>query len=343
MGVPGALDPQPGRDPEEQLLRRRLIGWLAGPTAAGKTEVAVSLAERRGWAVLSLDSRQIYRGLDLGTAKPSAEQRRRVEHLLLDRLDPSERCSAGRFRALALAALAELDGRGRSAIAVGGAGLYWEALVRPLHPLPSASPAIRAEHDEVVRREGASGLYRRLYRVDPETADRLAPADRQRVSRALEVYELSGAPLSRWLATGRAASLDLPVVALFRDPADLRERIHRRCEAMLEAGLLDEIRGLLAGGLPPGAPGLRTVGYREFLPHLLDGAPLGPCWARFVRDTWHYARRQMTWLRGRVAAHRAVRWAAGRSADAVEREAESCLDAARPGSPDGGAAGRFAS
>jgi tRNA dimethylallyltransferase len=323
-------------DPANDLLRRRLVGWLAGPTAVGKTEVALRLAERRGWTILSLDSRQVYRRLDRGTAKPSAEERARVPHLLLDCLDPTERCSAGRFRALALEALASLDSRDRSALAVGGAGLYWEALTRPMHPLPAASEEIRARHETIVRLEGVAGLYRRLAAADPETAQRLPPGDRQRVSRALEVCEITGLPLSRWIAEERAPALELPVVALVREPAELRERIAARCARMLASGLLEEIRGLLASGVPPDAPGLRTVGYREFLPHLLQGAPFEACRNRFVRNSWQYARRQMTWLRGRVPGHRPVRLSAATGLDDAVRAVEALL-AAAPSAPRGAA------
>jgi tRNA dimethylallyltransferase len=315
------------------LLRRCVVGWLAGPTAAGKSEIALSLAARRGWAILSVDSRQIYRGLDVGTAKPTPAERARVEHLLVDVLDPREACSAGRFRALALEALAPLDARGRRVLAVGGAGLYWEALVRPLHPLPPADPERRAAHAEIIEREGLAALHRRLAAVDPITAGRLAPEDRQRVSRALEVYESSGRPLSEWLGQARAGRVPLPVAALVPERAELERRIAARVEAMLRGGLLAEIARLLESGVPPAAPGLRSVGYREFLPHLLEDAPLAACRARFLEHTRQYAKRQLTWLRGRVPEHLRIDWAAGEPAAAAEVRVERAL----AGEPRGGA------
>lgn len=313
-----------------ELLRATLHGWLAGPTAVGKSEVALRLCEMRGLSLLSLDSRQIYRGLDIGTAKPSAEERRRVPHLLIDRLDPTEACSAGRYRELALAALSGLRASGRRALAVGGAGLYWEALTRPLHDLPRASAEIRARHEEILRREGSAGLHAELRRVDPETAARLSPNDRQRISRALEVAALAGRPLSELLRAGRPAALDLPVAVLERPPAELRERIAARAAAMLDAGLLEEIRGLIAAGVPPEAPAFRSVGYREFLPHLLRGEPLEACRARFLQATWLYARRQQTWLRGRVPGHHVVRAEAGETVDRLAARVGEALRDPRP-------------
>jgi tRNA dimethylallyltransferase len=289
-----------------------LVAYVTGPTAVGKSEIALRLAEAHGWAILSIDSRQIYRGLDVGTAKPSAAERERAPHLLLDLLDPGEACSAGRFRAFALEALESLRVSGRRALAVGGAGLYWEALTRGLHPLPASSPEVRARHERIVRQEGVEGLYRRLQAVDPETARRLKPRDRQRVGRALEVAELAGEPMSCILArpergpeAAGSSHADgdgrrVPVVALTRSRPDLYRRIEERCRRMLEAGLIDELRRLLDAGVSPGAPGLRSVGYREFLPHLLEGAPLADCVERFLRESRRYAKRQETWIRHRL-------------------------------------------
>ncbi len=315
-------------------LTETLVGWIAGPTAVGKSEIALSLAEARGWAILSVDSRQIYRRLDRGTAKPSPEERARVPHLLLDALDPVETSSAGRFRALALASLRELGDRGGRALAVGGAGLYWEALTRGLHPLPPASASIRQRHEEILDREGPAGLHRRLAAVDPVTAARLAPPDRQRVSRALEVHELTGLTLSALLHAPRGPETRRPVVALIRERGDLHRRIERRCEAMLAAGLLDEIRALLLSGLPASAPGLRTVGYREFLPHLLDGESLASCREVFLRHTRHYAKRQETWLRGRVPERIEIRIREGEPAESLRARVDRALTASLEGAAD---------
>lgn len=278
-----------------------LVGYLTGATAVGKSELALGLAQRRGWSILSVDSRQIYRRLDLGTAKPTQEERARVPHLLIDELGPEESCSAGRYRDLALKALAAEAVRGRRVLAVGGAGLYWQTLTQGLHPLPRGNAEIRARHEEILRREGAEGLHRRLRQIDPETAARLSPRDRQRVSRALEVAEITGRPMSAALREPRESQPPSPpVIVLSRPRPELYRRIEDRCAAMLQAGLLREIEGLLRDGLSPDAPGLRTVGYREFLPHLLHGVPLASCVDRFLQASRQYAKRQETWIRHRL-------------------------------------------
>lgn len=295
--------------------REFLAAGILGPTAVGKTAVALLLAERLGLEILSLDSRQIFRRLDIGTAKPTAAEHARVPHHLLDVLEPAEACSAGRYRELALDVLRSAGGRGVRLLGVGGAGLYWEALVHGLHELPRASAEIRVRHTRLLAAEGADALHRRLRDVDPETAARLAPGDIQRVSRALEVAEITGKPLSTLLRGPRPESRAIPVVALLRDRADLYRRIEERCACILDAGLVQELRGLLAAGVPPEAPGLRTVGYREFLPHLLEGKPLPKCVEEFVRDSRRYAKRQETWLRHRVPEAIVVRVDADETAE----------------------------
>jgi tRNA dimethylallyltransferase len=280
--------------------REFLAGGLLGPTAVGKTAVGLLLAARHGLEILSVDSRQVFRRLDRGTAKPTAAERGRVRHHLVDDLDPTEACSAGRFCDLALLALREAGGRGVRLIGVGGAGLYWEALVRGLHELPRGSAETRAPHTQLLAQEDPGALHRRLQAIDPETAARLAPGDTQRVIRALEVNDLAGKPLSALLREPRADARAVPTVALLRDRADLYRRIEERCARILEAGLVEELRDLLATGVPADAPGLRTIGYREFLPHVLGRRSLPECLEEFVRDSRRYAKRQETWLRHRV-------------------------------------------
>jgi tRNA dimethylallyltransferase len=282
--------------------------------------------------ILSVDSRQIYRRLELGTAKPTTAERGRVQHHLLDVLDPGETCSARRFRDLALLALSKAGERGVRLLGVGGAGLYWEALVRGLHELPPASVEIRARHVRLLAEEGPDALHRRLRAVDPPTASRLAPGDTQRVSRALEVHELTGLPLSALHREPRADARAIPTLALQRDRADLYQRIEERCGRILEAGLVAELRELLASGVPPDAPGLRTVGYREFLPHLLEGKPLPECEEEFVRDSRRYAKRQGTWLRHRVPEAVVLRIAPGEAAEETAERVGTALglDRLRP-------------
>ena len=310
--------------------RDHIAACILGPTAVGKTEVALLVAEPAGLEILSVDSRQVYRRLELGTAKPTAAERARVKHHLLDELEPAQTCSARRFRDLALIALAEAGERGVRLLGVGGAGLYWEALARGLHDLPPASAEIRALHVRLLAEEGPDALHRRLRMVDPPTATRLAPGDTQRVSRALEVHELTGLPLSALHQQPRPDARAIPTVALVRDRADLYRRIEERCERILEAGLVMELRELLASGVPPDAPGLRTVGYREFLPHLLEGKPLSACEEEFVRASRRYAKRQGTWLRHRVPEAVVVRIEPGEAAEETAKRVGSALGLEQP-------------
>jgi len=275
--------------------------FLVGPTGTGKTAVGVVLARAWSAEVLSVDSRQAYRGLDLATAKPTAAERAAAPHHLLDLFEPTEVASAADFARRFHAALVEIRGRGRRALAVGGSGLYVDACLGRLDRLPPANPAIRAEHARILATEGPGRLHARLREVDPETAARLAPADRQRISRALEVYRLTGIPLSR-LQT-RGGPLDVrgapPLVLLVRGRDDLRERIAVRARTMLGAGLLEELEAVLAAGVPADAPALQAIGCRDFVRLLRGETTREAALEAFVRRTQQYAKRQMTWFRNR--------------------------------------------
>lgn len=307
------------------------VAFLAGPTAVGKSSVALALAKRHGWGLLSLDSRQVYRRLDRGTAKPSARERRTVPHFLLDLLEPSELCSAVRFQGFYLEALAEAAALRLPLLAVGGAGFYWDVCTRGLQELPATPPELRRETDAILEAEGVTGLRRRLQQLDPDAARRLSPNDRQRLGRALELVRLTGRPTAELYAE-RDAALErdsrlprAPVVVLLRERADLYARIEQRCHAMLAEGLLDEIRELLEGGLDPRAPGLRTVGYREFLPHLIEGKDLESAVERFKRNSRRYGKRQETWFRNRVPERHDVRIEPGQDTDSLVRRVEAIL------------------
>jgi tRNA dimethylallyltransferase len=276
------------------------IAFLTGPTAVGKSTIALVWAFRRGLELISLDSRQVYRGLDIGTAKPSREEQSRVRHHLVDILDPHETCSAGRYSALYRSVLSDLESRTVRGLAVGGTGFYWEACSRGLHAVPAAYPENRARLETLYREERASGLAARLRALDPAGASRVAPRNWQRVMRAIELIEATGRPLAEIFAGERRMGVSAPVVVLLRSRSETYARIEARCRAMLDAGLLGEIEQLLASGVPADAPAFRTVGYREFLPHLLAGAPLGPCITRFVQSSRQYAKRQETWFRHRI-------------------------------------------
>lgn len=304
-----------------------------GPTATGKTRVAIELCRRFPLDVISVDSALVYRGMDIGTAKPSRADREAVPHHLIDIVDPAEPYSAARFAQDARRAVAQIRARGRIALLVGGTMLYARALTAGLHALPAADPAIRARLDAEAAREGWPALHARLAKVDPQSAARLQPADAQRIQRALEVFELTGEPMSRLLArpTDReAAAIDREETAIDREgaaldreapavddasagraaerwltialePSDrsvLHARIAQRLRAMIDAGLLDEVRRLRArGDLHPGLPSMRCVGYRQLWEHLDGRYDLDTAIERAIAATRQLAKRQLTWLR----------------------------------------------
>ena len=279
---------------------------IVGPTAVGKSELALLLAEALDGEIVSADSRQVYRHLDIGTAKPSASERARVRHHLLDVVDPDVPFDAATYRTHALAAIRDIVGRGRRPIVCGGTGLYVRALLRGLFRGPPAAPALRqALYDREVR-EGAGTLHRRLAECDPVTAARLHPRDLVRIVRALEVRALTGRPISAWqdehgFGDTRLAAL---VLGCARPRAELAVRIAARCDAMLAGGLVEEIGALAACGWGPALAPLRSVGYRELGAHLRGACDLAAARAAFVRATCRLAKRQMTWFR----AEPAVRW-----------------------------------
>jgi len=280
---------------------RFLPPFLVGPTGVGKTAVGIVIARAQDAEILSIDSRQAYRHLDIGTAKPTPAERSAVRHHLLDLFHPTEIATAADFARHFRVALDEIRGRGRGAISVGGSGLYVDACLGRLDRLPPADPAIREAHRRVLEGEGPARLHEMLCAVDPETAGRLAPEDRQRISRALEVHALTGVPLARWQT--RRGPLDLrlgpPMILLLRERTDLHARIALRARAMLEAGLLNEIQGLLSNGVPPEAPGLQAIGYRDFVRVLRGQSTREAALESFIRATRQYAKRQTTWFRNR--------------------------------------------
>lgn len=274
---------------------------LMGPTASGKTELAVGLARGLGGEIVSVDSALVYRGLDIGTAKPSAALRAAIPHHLVDILDPAESYSAGRFRRDALAAMAAVRSRGRVPILVGGTMLYFRALLRGLAELPEADPALRAALDAEAAQRGWPALHADLARVDPPAAARIRPGDSQRIQRALEVWRLTGTPLSELQAAGAARPAGWHFLKLALAPpsrAELHAAIGSRFEAMMKAGFLAEVRALQArGDLHAGLPAIRAVGYRQLWAHLAGECDLEQAIADAVTATRRLAKRQMTWLR----------------------------------------------
>ena len=293
--------------------------YLMGATATGKTALACALAERFPLALVSVDSALVYRGLDIGTAKPDAATLARHPHRLVDIRDPAEPYSAADFRADALAAMNEISRQGRVPLLVGGTGLYFRALATGLSALPEAEPELRARIGEEAARVGWPALHERLRSLDAASAARIGAGDAQRIQRALEIVELTGRPMSA-LTGGppeRAPFRILKLALVPRDRARLHARIAERFDAMLASGFLDEVRALRArGDLGADLPALRAVGYRQALLHL-EGAMDAPTFReRAIFATRQLAKRQITWLRGELDA----RWfdpdAAG-SAEAV--------------------------
>jgi tRNA dimethylallyltransferase len=271
---------------------------LLGPTACGKSALAMALAERVGLEIVSVDSAQVYRGMDIGTAKPAAADRARVAHHLLDIREPDDPYSAADFVRDATRAIGEIRGRGRLPLAVGGTMLYARALRGGLSELPSADAGVRSRIDAQAREQGWPALHAKLREVDPATAARLPPNDSQRIQRALEVFELTGRPLSQLQGTSPGPGLHLLTIALLpEDRTELHRLIERRFDDMLALGLLDEVRRLMARDLDADLPSMRSVGYRQAWRHLSGETTLAQFRAEAIAATRQLAKRQITWLR----------------------------------------------
>ncbi|WP_434660928.1 tRNA (adenosine(37)-N6)-dimethylallyltransferase MiaA [Paraburkholderia sp. A3BS-1L] len=293
------------------------IACLLGPTASGKTAAALTYASQQAKAanatqartveIVSVDSALVYRGMDIGTAKPSAEERAAAAHHLIDIVDPAEAYSAANFRADALRVTGEIVARGNIPLLVGGTMLYYKALTQGLNDLPGADPAVRAQLDAEAARDGWPALHARLAQVDPATAARLAPNDSQRIQRAIEIFMLAGQPMSALLAAPRTNATREDEAARYRfvpialEPSDrgvLHRRIEQRFDAMLAAGFIDEVKALRArGDLDPNLPSMRCVGYRqawEYLDGTIDYATMRD---KGVFATRQLCKRQLTWLR----------------------------------------------
>ena len=273
---------------------------LLGPTASGKSALALELATRLPVEIVSMDSAQVYRGMDLGTAKPDAAERSRVPHHLLDLVDPDESYSTGRWRTDALRAVSSILERGKIPLLVGGTMLYYRALVAGIDTLPQADAEVRADLDAQAARLGWPALHAQLESVDPRSAHRISPNDSHRIQRALEVWRLTGKPLSTLQGTSKAAlPFKLKAFAFIpREREALRARIAERFDAMLQAGLVQELRGLRERyRLSFGMPSMRAVGYRQAWDYLEGRTTQAAMRERAVAATRQLAKRQLTWLR----------------------------------------------
>jgi tRNA dimethylallyltransferase len=272
---------------------------IVGPTATGKSALALAIAEILRGEIVNADALQVYRGFDIGTAKPGPADRERVPHHLIDILDPSEVYSAGEFARRAREAIADIQGRGKLPIVVGGSGLYLRALFFGISPIPPGDPEVQGALRERLAAEGLGTLRAELARIDPRTEARLAPGDTQRVLRALEVARVTGRPLSSWIAeqpfgtqaiAGVRVGLTLPRAILY-------DRIAGRVAWMLEAGWLEEVERLLRLGLSPRLPAFQAIGYRQLVRHLEGDGSLEQAIAGIVQETRRFAKRQETWFR----------------------------------------------
>jgi tRNA dimethylallyltransferase len=272
---------------------------IVGATATGKSELGMAVAEELGGEIVNADALQAYKGLDIGTAKPGAAERARVPHHLIDILEPHEVYSAGEFARRAREAIAEIQGRGRTPVVVGGSGFYLRALFEGLSPLPSGDPEVRSALRERLEAEGLGALRAELERLDPKTAARLTAGDTQRILRALEVALATGRPLSSWIEEQPFEAQRIAVirVGLTLPRGILYDRIAGRVARMMEAGWLGEVAGLLQQGLSPGLPAFQAIGYRQLVRHLEGDGSLEPAVAEIVRETRRFAKRQETWFR----------------------------------------------
>lgn len=282
---------------------KQLAIALMGPTAAGKTDLAIALHEHLGADIISVDSALIYRGMDIGTAKPSAEELRRAPHRLIDIRDPAEAYSAAEFVRDASAAMEEIVAAGRIPLLVGGTMLYFKALLEGLSPMPPSDPKIRAQIEQEAAKSGWPAMHAQLAEIDPECAARLHPNHSQRISRALEVYRISGKPMSEWQAAEGQGLLDsyrwIQVAVAPQERSVLHRRIAERFDKMLRIGFIEEVEALFRrGDLHEDMPSIRAVGYRQVWQYLKGEISASEMREQGIAATRQLAKRQLTWLRG---------------------------------------------
>ena len=272
---------------------------LAGPTASGKTALSLRLARAHGCEIVCMDSMQIYRGMDIGTAKPTAQEQAAAPHHMIDVADPVESYSVARYQEEAEQVIRAIHGRGHRALLVGGTGLYLRAL---RHPMAlgdtTGDPAFREEMEALAAREGGrEALHARLWAIDPESAGRIHMNNTRRVIRALEVHHLTGVPFSQQPQIEGEPPFSYRVASLTMDRDTLYQRIERRVDQMMEEGLVAEVRGLMDAGVPASAQAMQGLGYKELVPYLRGACSLEDAVAAIKLGTRHYAKRQLTWMR----------------------------------------------
>ncbi len=299
---------------------------IVGPTAVGKTEISLALAEELGAEIVSADSMQVYRGMDIGTAKPTPAERVRVVHHMIDVADPKDEFSVGEYLRMADIAIGDIRARGGTPLVVGGTGLYVRALADGIFAGPSADRALREELIERERDGGPGTLHAELMDADPEAAARIHPSDIRRIVRALEVYRTKGVPISEYQKAHRASGPGRPVriAGLMRSRPELYARIDARVDAMMDAGLLHEVESLRDAGCNRDMVSMQALGYKQLMAHLDGEYPLDETVRLIRRDTRRYAKRQFTWFN----ADERVRWVdmGGRDAHETAAAVKKALD-----------------
>ncbi|MGC2762105.1 MAG: tRNA (adenosine(37)-N6)-dimethylallyltransferase MiaA [Candidatus Binatus sp.] len=275
------------------------VGFIVGPTAAGKSALAMEVAQRSNCEIINADSRQFYRGMDLGTAKPSVQDRRRVPHHLIDVRDPGEPLDVAEFAQIARAAIEEIAARGRNPLVVGGSGLYLRVIRGGIFRGPAASSDIRGRLAKIAAERGVAHLHRQLREIDPEAANRIGVNDLYRIVRAIEVFELTGENISAHQRRHRFADngYDTLTVGVEVERKNLYEAIDRRFDAMVAAGLVGEVRALVEAGHSPERPPLSTIGYKQIAAHLRGEIALADAVALAKQESRRLAKRQITWFR----------------------------------------------
>ncbi|MCD6363291.1 MAG: tRNA (adenosine(37)-N6)-dimethylallyltransferase MiaA [Synergistetes bacterium] len=304
-------------------MDEKIVLVLLGPTAVGKTEASFEIAQKFNCEIISVDSRQIYKLMDIGTAKPSLEERKKVPHHLIDIVYPDEVYTAGDFCSDAHRIIDEISERGKLPLMVGGSALYyWLFFRKPMSPLPRGSPSLR----ESLLRRGRETLYKELRKVDPESAKKIHPNDLYRIVRALEVYHLTGRPISRWHSEwkGKAPKERYKVLwlGLIRDRDEIYRRIDLRVDDMLSRGLIEEVKRLIEMGYSPDLPSMKGHGYREICDYFLGKLTLEEAINAIKKDTRHYAKRQLTWFR----KWKDIEWFHPDGLDKLIRRVERWLD-----------------
>ncbi|WP_425156433.1 tRNA (adenosine(37)-N6)-dimethylallyltransferase MiaA [Candidatus Binatus sp.] len=284
---------------ERTRPRRIAVGSIVGPTGAGKSALAMAVAERAGCEIVNADSRQFYRRMDLGTAKPSAEDRARVPHHLIDVRDPDESLDVAEFAQLARASIDDIAARGRNPLVVGGSGLYLRVIRGGIFSGPAASAEIRNRLAKVAADQGVAHLHQKLREIDPEAANRIGVNDLYRIVRALEVFELTGETISEHQRRHRFADIgyDTLTVGVEVERKKLYEAIDARFDAMVAAGLVDEVRALVEAGYSPEKPPLSTIGYKQIAAYLRGELTLADAIALAKQESRRLAKRQLTWFR----------------------------------------------